>query len=144
MFFLITDNKELEFYSSHSPFIFLITRHGFPTATQFAGISFVTTLPAPITVPSPIDTPGRMIAPPPIQHPLPIFTGKAYVRQKYSPLSGFQSVVSLSASSTGCVAVYICTLEAIKTLLPISILLQSTNVQFILIDTFVPIIIFFP
>lgn len=62
-----------EFFS----LILLITLHGLPTATQFAGISFVTTLPAPITVPSPMDTPGRIIAPPPIQQPFPIFTGNA-------------------------------------------------------------------
>ena len=41
------------------------TRQGFPTASTFAGISLVTTLPAPITAPSPICTPGRTITPPP-------------------------------------------------------------------------------
>ena len=60
-----------------SPLILLITLHGLPTATQFDGMLLVTTLPAAITVPSPIDTPGRLIAPPPIQQPSPIFTGNA-------------------------------------------------------------------
>ena len=45
----------------------LITLHGFPAAKQLSGTSFVTTLPAPITVPLPMVTPGRIIAPPPIQ-----------------------------------------------------------------------------
>ena len=52
-----------------------ITRHGLPAATTPAGMSFVTTLPAPMTVPSPIVTPGQMIAPPPIQTSGPIVTG---------------------------------------------------------------------
>ena len=42
------------------------TRHGVPTATTPAGIGFVTTLPAPITLSSPTVTPARRIAPPPI------------------------------------------------------------------------------
>jgi len=39
-----------------------ITLHGLPTAKLFGGMSFVTTLPAPITLFAPIVTPGRMIA----------------------------------------------------------------------------------
>ena len=54
--------------------ISLITLHGFPTATQFTGISLVTTLPAPITAPSPIDTPGRMTTPTHILICMPVFT----------------------------------------------------------------------
>ena len=45
--------------SSYS--ILLITLQGLPAAIQFAGISFTTTEPAPITEPSPIVTPLRMI-----------------------------------------------------------------------------------
>ena len=44
------------------------TRHGLPTATTLAGTSFVTTLPAPITVLSPMVTPGRTITPAPSHH----------------------------------------------------------------------------
>ena len=39
--------------------IFRMTRHGFPTAKLYGGISFVTTLPAPITHPSPMVTPPQ-------------------------------------------------------------------------------------
>mgnify|MGYP001652864033 CR=1 FL=1 len=35
-----------------------ITLHGFPTATELFGISFITTLPPPITTLSPMVTPG--------------------------------------------------------------------------------------
>ena len=52
-----------------------IRRAGFPTATLSSGISFVTTLPAPITQRLPIVTPGQMTAPPPIQQSSPIVTG---------------------------------------------------------------------
>ena len=52
-----------------------ITRAGFPTAILSSGISFVTTLPAPITQRSPIVTPGHIIAPPPIQQSSPTATG---------------------------------------------------------------------
>ncbi len=38
-----------------------ITWQGFPAATTFAGISLVTTLPAPIMQLSPIVTPGRRL-----------------------------------------------------------------------------------
>ena len=38
-----------------------MTRHGFPAANTPEGISFVTTLPAPITVLLPIVTPGRIV-----------------------------------------------------------------------------------
>ena len=48
------------------------------TATTFAGMSFVTTLPAPMTVLSPMVTPGTMIAPAPIQQFLPMRTGELY------------------------------------------------------------------
>ena len=64
-----------------------ITRHGFPTATQFSGMERVTTLPAPMTLFLPIVTPGRRIAPPPIQTPSSIVTGLANVRKKVVPFS---------------------------------------------------------
>jgi hypothetical protein len=40
-----------------------MTRAGTPTATLLAGMSRVTTAPAPITTLSPMVTPGMMIAP---------------------------------------------------------------------------------
>ena len=55
-----------------------ITLHGFPTAITFDGISFVTTLPAPIIVLSPIVTPGSTITFPPNQTLLPTVIGLAY------------------------------------------------------------------
>lgn len=58
--------------------IFRTTRHGLPTATLPAGMSCVTTLPAPIMALSPMLTPGRMQAWPPIHTLLPIVTGCAY------------------------------------------------------------------
>lgn len=42
--------------------IFLKTLQGFPTATTPARISFVTTLPAPITLPFPLVTPPQTTA----------------------------------------------------------------------------------
>lgn len=54
---------------------FFMIRHGLPTATTLAGMSFVTTLPAPITVLSPMVTPARMMAPAPIQQLLPMRIG---------------------------------------------------------------------
>ena len=48
------------------------TLQGTPTATTLAGMSFLTRLPAPITVLSPIVTPANMVAPAPIQTLFPI------------------------------------------------------------------------
>lgn len=42
-----------------------MTRQGLPAANTSAGMSSVTTLPAPMTLREPIVTPGQMIAPPP-------------------------------------------------------------------------------
>lgn len=56
----------------------LITLHGLPTATLFSGISFVTTLPAPITQLSPIFTPGNTTTFPPIHTLFPTSIGLAY------------------------------------------------------------------
>ena len=55
----------------------LTTRQGFPTASTPAGMSRVTTLPAPMVVSSPMVTPGQMIAPPPIHTRLPMVIGDA-------------------------------------------------------------------
>lgn len=46
---------------------FRIILQGFPAARTFDGMSFVTTLPAPITVLSPIVTPGITVTLAPIQ-----------------------------------------------------------------------------
>ena len=51
------------------------TRQGLPTATTPAGISLVTTDPAPMTLLSPMVTPGQMTTLPPIQTLLPMRTG---------------------------------------------------------------------
>ncbi len=59
-----------------------MTLHGFPAARVFAGMSWVTTDPAPIVVLSPIVTPGKIIAPPPIHTLLPIVTGAVFDFQK--------------------------------------------------------------
>lgn len=65
-------------------------------------------------------------------------TGNARVRQKYAELPGSQAGLSRSASSTGCVAVLICTPGAISTPFPIVIVLLSMNVQRKLTETLSP------
>ena len=55
--------------------IFRSTRQGFPTATTPAGMSFVTTEPAPMTASSPMVTPGRIVTFAPIQTRFPIAMG---------------------------------------------------------------------
>src|SRR6185369_14640181 len=52
----------------HSP-IFLMTLAGFPAASTFGGMLFVTRLPAPTTEFSPIVTPGKTMTLAPSQHP---------------------------------------------------------------------------
>lgn len=54
------------------------TRQGLPTASESAGISRFTTLPAPITTLSPIVTPGKTDTPAPIHTSFPIVTARAY------------------------------------------------------------------
>ncbi len=54
-----------------------IVRQGLPTATTFAGISLVTTLPAPIIALSPMVTPGRTVTLPPNHTLLPMEIGRA-------------------------------------------------------------------
>ena len=50
-------------------------RHGFPAATTPAGMSRVTTEPAPMMLLSPIVTPGVIVTEPPIHTLLPMVTG---------------------------------------------------------------------
>lgn len=57
--------------------ISLTTCAGEPTATHRAGMSVVTTAPAPITAPSPMVTPGRMVTLPPIHTSSQMVTGFA-------------------------------------------------------------------
>ena len=63
-----------------------MTRHGLPAANTPAGMSRVTTLPAPITARSPMVTPGQMTTPPPILNgtqmtlTLPIGSGTSFYR----------------------------------------------------------------
>src|SRR5690625_6941705 len=52
-----------------------ITLHGLPAAKLLLGISFTTTLPAPITQLSPIVTPGQTTTFAPSQQSLPTLTG---------------------------------------------------------------------
>ena len=56
-----------------------ITRHGLPYAIVLSGMSFVTTLPAPITTFLPIVIFGKIMEPPPIQELSLIETGKVLV-----------------------------------------------------------------
>ena len=56
----------------------LITLQGFPTAMVFDGISFVTTLPAPMTTLLPIVTPLKTVTFPPNQTLFPTVIGFAY------------------------------------------------------------------
>ena len=81
----------------------------------------------------PIVTPGKTMLPPPIHAPSQIFIGNAYVLQ--IPVFISSSFIILSCTFVEWVAVYSCTLEAISTLLPISMILLSTNVQFMLMTT---------
>ena len=62
---------------------FLITRQGLPTAIELAGISFVTTEPAPMVQLSPIVTPGNTVTLPPIYTLLPIVIGSAHSRRVF-------------------------------------------------------------
>ena len=55
-----------------------ITLQGTPAAKELAGISLVTTDPAPITAPSPMVTPGVITELDPIHTSFPITTGAGY------------------------------------------------------------------
>ncbi|MNS11753.1 hypothetical protein D3C72_433010 [compost metagenome] len=52
-----------------------MTLAGLPTAKESAGMSRVTTAPAPMMERGPMVTPGQMMAPPPIQQSSPMRTG---------------------------------------------------------------------
>lgn len=67
--------------------MFLITLQGFPTANELAGISFVTTLPAPITQLSPILTFGSTVTFPPNHTLFPIMIGFAYSKPEFLVLA---------------------------------------------------------
>ena len=71
------------YYQNYIYLFSFITLHGLPAAITPAGIDFVTTLPAPITVLSPIVTFGHIIAPPPIHTLFPIFTFSVKVCQNF-------------------------------------------------------------
>ena len=66
-----------EFRRHCSATIFLTIRHGLPTAMQSAGMSCVTTDPAPITALSPIVTPGSTVTLAPSQAFSPIVIGRS-------------------------------------------------------------------
>ena len=74
--------------------IVLITLHGLPTARELSGISFTTTLPAPMTQLSPIVTPGTTVTLAPNHTLLPTRIGLAYSSPRF-----------LSTASSGCPAV---------------------------------------
>ena len=63
-------------------FISLTTLQGFPAANTPAGISLVTTLPAPIIVLSPIVTPGNIVTLVVIHTLFPIVIGRAIMVEK--------------------------------------------------------------
>src|SRR5687768_14418492 len=71
-----------------------ITLQGLPAANTSAGISLVTTLPAPITLRSPMFTPGQITALPPTHTSSPMVMGLAN-----------SSPDALTLWSIGCVAV---------------------------------------
>ena len=71
-------HKSSRFRMESASVICRITLHGFPTARECGGISFVTTLPAPITQPSPIVTPPVTTTLLASQQLSPIVIGFAY------------------------------------------------------------------
>ena len=62
---------------------YFTTLQGLPTATQPSGISFTTTLPAPMVTLLPMVTPGRMVTDPPIQTWSPMVTGFAHYLREF-------------------------------------------------------------
>src|SRR5699024_12476686 len=85
---------------------------GLPYAITLSGISFVTTLPAPITTLSPMVTPGIITDEPPTQTLLPIVTGAVCVLQNSNEQSSFGHP-KLSIVFVGLNAVYIFTFVSI-------------------------------
>ncbi len=88
-----------------------ITRAGTPPIKVRAGNSPLTTAPAAMTLLAPIIVPPRRMAPVPIQHPSPIWTGSEY------PSPATRKPVG----STRCVPVAIVTLGAISQYFPTEI-----------------------
>ena len=87
----------IRFFSStlSCSLILLITRHGLPAAKCPAGISRVTTLPAPITQPSPSVTPPHTVTFPASQQLLPMLIGFAYSKSYVLPSGLVQILRSL-------------------------------------------------
>ena len=56
--------------------ILLMTLQGLPTAIESEGMSFTTTLPAPMMQRSPMITPGQIVTPPPSQQSSPMVIGE--------------------------------------------------------------------
>ena len=74
----VVDNgskRQADYSKCHRVFI---TLQGLPTAIEFEGISFVTTLPAPMVTLLPMVTPGRMVTLPPIHTLSPMLTGSVH------------------------------------------------------------------
>lgn len=78
------DNLKIDSY-----IILRIALQGLPTAKLFDGMSFTTTLPAPMTHESPIVTPAHMTTLLAIQQSLPIVTGLAYSKSDNVPSGAF-------------------------------------------------------
>ena len=90
------------------------TLQGLPTATTPEGMSFTTTLPAPMTVLEPMVTPGRMVTSPPSQTLSPSVMGL----HSSSPLLR-------SCGRMGWMAVYMPQPGPMKQCCPMVILAQS-------------------
>ena len=74
-----------------------MTLQGLPAATELAGISRVTTLPAPMTLFSPMVTPGQMTLLAPIQQLSPMVTWAQYIYPRRSGLMGWPTVAMVTA-----------------------------------------------
>lgn len=83
------------------PCNFLITLAGTPPASEYSGISLVTTAPEAIVDPFPIVTPGRIIALAPIQQSSPILIGNAKEPPALFLKSGLTSWVSVQRQAPG-------------------------------------------
>ena len=70
---------------------------GLPTATTLDGISFTTTLPAPIVTLSPIVIPGKTVTFPPIHTLFPTFIGFAYSSPLFHLNTSYVTVKQLHA-----------------------------------------------
>lgn len=98
--------------------ILFTTFAGLPTAMLSEGMSFTTTLPAPMVTLSPIVTPGRIVTLPPIQQLSPILTGRAH-----------SFLVLRSMGLVEWQAVYMLTFGPIKQSSPMVTIASSSTVQ---------------